>query len=283
MIMEVHQVQYTYSDGTKALEGVNLQIPGGQFTILLGPNGSGKTTFFKVITGLLKPEQGDINIEGRPLQEFSREELYRRIGFVFQDPNDQLFAPTVGDDVAFGPVNLKLPPDEVSKRVRDALEMVGIPHLINKPVHYLSYGQKKRAAIAGVLAMKPGIIILDEPTAGLDPGGVREIMQLLVKLNKKEGISILMATHDVDLVPLYADRIFILHMGHILLAGTPAEVFSRKEIVRGAQLRLPRVAHLAEILANRDHLAVAELPLTIGEARKMILSNVNGDVDAYGS
>ncbi len=283
MIIEVHQVQYTYSDGTKALEGVDFEIPGGQFTILLGPNGSGKTTFFKVITGLLNPEQGDIKIEGRPFREFSREELYKRIGFVFQDPNDQLFAPTVGDDVAFGPINLKLSPDEVSNRVRESLEMVGIPHLINKPVHYLSYGQKKRAAIAGVLAMKPDIIILDEPTAGLDPAGVREIMELLVKLNKKEKITILMATHDVDLVPLYADRIFILHMGHILLAGTPAEVFSQKETVRGAQLRLPRVAHLAEILAKRDHMAVAELPLTIGEARKMILANVNGDVNAYGS
>jgi len=283
MIIQVHQVQYTYSDGTKALEGVDLEIPRGQFTILLGPNGSGKTTFFKVITGLLNPEHGDIKIEGRPFREFSREELYRRIGFVFQDPNDQLFAPTVGDDVAFGPINLKMTSDEVSQRVRESLEMVGIPHLKNKPVHYLSYGQKKRAAIAGVLAMKPDIIILDEPTAGLDPAGVREIMELLVKLNKKEGITILMATHDVDLVPLYADRIFILHMGHILLAGTPAEVFSRKETVRGAQLRLPRVAHLAEILAKRDHMAVAELPLTIGEARKMILANVNGDVNAYGS
>ena len=283
MILEVNRVQYIYSDGTKALKDVDINIPRGQFTILLGPNGSGKTTFFKVVTGLLKPEQGDIKIDGRPFGEFTKEELYRRLGFVFQDPNDQLFAPTVGEDVAFGPLNLKLPPEEVSLRVRDALEKVGIPHLIKKPVHYLSYGQKKRASIAGVLAMKPDLIILDEPTAGLDPGGVREIMQLLVKLNKEEGITILMATHDVDLVPLYADRIFILFEGEILLAGTPDEVFSHKDTVRGAQLRLPRVAHLAEILVHKDSLAVDRLPLTIGEARRMVLSNVNRDVNAHDS
>jgi len=277
MILEAQQVSYTYSDGTAALQEINIGIPKGQFTILLGPNGSGKTTFFKVITGLLKPGRGEVRVDGKPLSSYSKEELYRRIGFVFQDPNDQLFAPTVGEDVSFGPVNLKLPPDEVGQRVRDALEMVGIPHLTNKPIHYLSYGQKKRAAIAGVLAMKPEIIILDEPTAGLDPAGVREIMRLLVKINKEEGITILMATHDVDLVPLYAHRIFILFAGKILISGTPREVFSAKETVRNAQLRLPRVAHLGEILLQKDGLAINNLPLTIGEARRMVISAVNGE------
>ena len=282
MILEARQVAYTYSDGTAALREIDMGIPRGEFTILLGPNGSGKTTFFKAITGLLKPGKGEINLDCRPLREYAREELYRRVGFVFQDPNDQLFAPTVGEDVAFGPVNLKLSPSEVGQRVRTALEMVGIPHLINKPIHYLSYGQKKRATIAGVLAMKPEIIILDEPTAGLDPGGVREIMRLLVKLNKEEGITILMATHDVDLVPLYANRIFILYEGKILLSGTPREVFNEKETVRKAQLRLPRVAHLGEILLKKDQLPIGSLPLTIGEARRMVLSALKGEGDNCG-
>lgn len=277
MVLEVAMVHYTYSDGTKALNGVDLHIPKGQFTVLLGPNGSGKTTLFKVITGLLKPGQGEVRVSGKLFADYSKEELYRRIGFVFQDPNDQLFAPTVGEDVAFGPVNLKLSPEEVGKRVNGALEMVGIPHLIKKPIHYLSYGQKKRAAVAGVLAMKPELIILDEPTAGLDPGGVREIMRLLVKLNKEEGITILMATHDVDLVPLYADGVFILFDGNILLSGPPREVFSAKETVRNAHLRLPRVAHLAEILVKKDRLVIDTLPLTIGEARRMVLTAVNGE------
>lgn len=277
MILEVQEVNYTYQDGTAALQGIDMQIPKGQFTILLGPNGSGKTTLFKVITGLLKPGKGDVRVEGKPFREYTKEELYRRIGFVFQDPNDQLFAPTVGEDVSFGPVNLGLSPAEVRQRVEKSLQLVGISHLINKPIHFLSFGQKKRAAIAGVLAMKPEIIILDEPTAGLDPGGVREIMRLLVKLNKEEGINILMATHDVDLVPLYADRIFILFEGKILLSGNPREVFSKKEIVRNAQLRLPRVAHLAEILVKKDCLVIDNLPLTIGEARRMVVSAVNGE------
>lgn len=270
MILQACQIHYTYSDGTTALQGINLEIPKGQFAIILGPNGSGKTTLFKVITGLLKPNQGEVRVDGRAFREYTREELYKRIGFVFQDPNDQLFAPTVGEDVSFGPGNLRLSPVEISRRVKDALAVVGIPQLINKPIHFLSYGQKKRAAIAGVLAMKPEIMILDEPTAGLDPTGVREIMRLLVKLNQEEGITILMATHDVDLVPLYADRVYALFEGKILLAGTPREVFAEKETVRKAKLRLPRVAHLGEILKQKDHLAIDKLPLTIGEARRMV-------------
>lgn len=277
MILEAQQVDFTYSDGTAALQGINLAIPRGQFTILLGPNGSGKTTMFRAITGLVKPGRGEIRVDGRLLKDYAQEELYRRIGFVFQDPNDQLFAPTVGEDVAFGPVNLGLSREEVGRRVRESLEMVGIPELSKKPVHYLSHGQKKRAAIAGVLAMQPEIIILDEPTAGLDPAGVREVMGLLVRLNKEKGITVLMATHDVDLVPLYADRIFVLYEGRIILAGNPREVFGQQQIVRGAQLRLPRVAHLAEILVKKDKLSVDELPLTIGEARRMVVAAVKGE------
>lgn len=283
MILQAQQVKFTYGDGTAALQGVDLEIPQGQFTILLGPNGSGKTTLFKVITGLLKPGQGEVRVDGKLFKQYTKEELYRRVGFVFQDPNDQLFAPTVGEDVSFGPANLKLSPVEVGIRVKEALKMVGIPDLINKPIHYLSYGQKKRAAIAGVLAMKPEIIILDEPTAGLDPAGVREIMRLIVKLNKEQGITILMATHDVDLVPLYADQVYILFEGRIILAGNPREVFTAKKTVRNAKLRLPRVAHLAEILVTKDRLIVDELPLTIGEARRMVNSAVKGERDTNGS
>lgn len=283
MILQAQQVKFTYGDGTAALQGVDLEIPQGQFTILLGPNGSGKTTLFKVITGLLKPGQGEVRVDGKMFKQYTKEELYRRVGFVFQDPNDQLFAPTVGEDVSFGPANLKLSPVEVGIRVKEALKMVGIPDLINKPIHYLSYGQKKRAAIAGVLAMKPEIIILDEPTAGLDPAGVREIMRLIVKLNKEQGITILMATHDVDLVPLYADQVYILFEGRIILAGNPREVFTAKKTVRNAKLRLPRVAHLAEILVTKDRLIVDELPLTIGEARRMVNSAIKGERDTDGS
>ncbi|MDT3699439.1 MAG: ATP-binding cassette domain-containing protein [Thermincola sp.] len=282
MVLEAENVQFSYSDGTTALKDINLKIPQGHFCTLLGPNGVGKTTFFKVLINLLKPTRGEVRLDGQPVSRYSKEELYRRIGFVFQDPNDQLFAPTVGEDVAFGPTNLKFPPPEIAARVQRALEFVGMSHLINKPIHYLSYGQKKRVSIAGVLAMRPEIIILDEPTAGLDPMGVTEIMSLLVRLNKEEGITILMATHDVDLVPIYANHIFILFEGKIVLAGSPQEVFSQKQIIRNAQLRLPRVAHLGEILIKKDNLTVDNLPLTIGEARKMVVSEVRGVGDRHG-
>lgn len=282
MVLEAEHVQFSYGDGTTALKDINIRIHCGNFCALLGPNGVGKTTFFKVLINLLKPGQGEVRLEGTPVSRYSKEELYRRIGFVFQDPNDQLFAPTVGEDVAFGPTNLKFPPEEITRRVQNALELVGIPHLINKPIHYLSYGQKKRASIAGVLAMRPEIIILDEPTAGLDPLGVKEIMSLLVKLNKEEGITILMATHDVDLVPIYANYVFVLYEGEIVLAGSPKDVFSEKQIIRSAQLRLPRVAHLGEILIKKDKLPVDSLPLTIGEARRMVVSAVRGVEDNHG-
>ncbi len=282
MVLEAKEVQFSYSDGTTALKEINLHIPRGHFCALLGPNGVGKTTFFKVLINLLKPSQGEVRLDGQPVSNYSRAELYRRIGFVFQDPNDQLFAPTVGEDVAFGPTNLKFPPAEIAARVQTALELVGIPQLINKPIHYLSYGQKKRASIAGVLAMRPQIMILDEPTAGLDPLGVREIMNLLVRLNKQEGITILMATHDVDLVPIYANHIFILNEGKIVLDGSPKEVFSQKQLIRSAHLRLPRVAHLGEILFNKDNLSIDSLPLTIGEARRMVVSQVKGTGDSHG-
>lgn len=281
MVLEAENVQFSYSDGTTALKDINLKIPQGHFCTLLGPNGVGKTTFFKVLINLLKPTRGEVRLDGQPVSRYSKEELYRRIGFVFQDPNDQLFAPTVGEDVAFGPTNLKFPPPEIAARVQRALEFVGMSHLINKPIHYLSYGQKKRVSIAGVLAMRPEIIILDEPTAGLDPMGVAEIMSLLVRLNKEEGITILMATHDVDLVPIYANHIFILFEGKIVLSGSPQEVFSQKQIIRNAQLRLPRVAHLGEILIKKDNLTVDNLPLTIGEARKMVVSAVRGVGDRH--
>ena len=282
MVLKARQVQFTYEDGTTALKEIDLQVPRGKFTILLGPNGSGKTTFFKVLIGLLNASRGTVELDGKPINEYTREQRYRRIGFVFQDPNDQLFAPTVAEDIAFGPTNLKFPEAEVVERVTHALDIVGISHLANRPIHFLSYGQKKRAGIAGVLAMKPEIIILDEPTAGLDPLGVREIMGLLVKLNKEEGITILMATHDVDLVPLYADQICILFEGKIILAGTPREVFSEKELIRNAQLRLPRVAHLGEILIKKDNVTIDDLPLTIGEARRMVVSAIRGAGSPHG-
>lgn len=269
MILETSQLDFRYDDGTHALDKVSLNIEPGQFVVLLGPNGSGKTTLFKLLTGLLQATSGKVLVAGQTIDNIKPDILYRKIGFVFQDPNDQLFAPTVAEDVAFGPGNLGLPADEIGTRVDQALDRVGMLKHKRKVIHNLSFGQKKRVSIAGVLAMEPEIIILDEPTAGLDPGGVQEIMTLLAELNNS-GITILMASHDVDLVPIYADRIFVLYDGHLILQGNPREVFANKDIIRRSGLRLPRVAHLGEILHNKENMPLDRLPLTIGEARRML-------------
>lgn len=178
------------------------------------------------------------------------------------------------EDVAFGPLNMGLPEDEVEERVRDALQKVGMQGYESKPPHHLSGGEKKRVAIAGILAMKPDIMVLDEPTSGLDPRGASQIIRLLHTLNE-EGMTIIISTHDVDLAPLYSDRIYVINDGEIISTGTPAEVFSDIDTIRGANLRLPRIAHLVEILQKEDELPFEEpYPLTIGEARRKLLNQL---------
>ncbi len=190
----------------------------------------------------------------------------------YQDPDDQLFARTVSEDVAFGPVNLGLPADEIKARVKWALEATEITELEHKAPQNLSTGQKRRAALAGVLAMKPEIIVLDEPMANLDPRTASKVLKLLLQLNKELGITLIIATHDLDLVPLFANKICVLNKGQIALQGPPAEVFSKADMIRSMDLRLPRITHLFEILSKENNILTnKQYPLTIGEARKTIL------------
>ncbi|ADG13911.1 cobalt ABC transporter, ATPase subunit [Methanocaldococcus infernus ME] len=269
-ILETKDLHYSYPDGTEVLKGVNFKVKKGEMVALLGPNGVGKTTLFLHFNGILRPTKGEVLIKGKPIKYDKKSllEVRKTVGIVFQNPDDQLFAPTVKDDVAFGPLNLGLPKEEVERRVKEALKAVGLEGFENKVPHHLSGGQKKRVAIAGVLAMEPEIIVLDEPTAGLDPIGASKIMKLLYDLNKR-GITIIISTHDVDLVPVYADRVYIMYDGKILKEGEPREVFRDVNTLRKANLRLPRVAHLLEILNKKDHLPV-DLGFTIGEARRIL-------------
>lgn len=275
-VVETVDVTYQYPDGTKALNEINFNVPEGKIIALLGPNGAGKSTLFLHFNGILKPTSGFVKIEGVPVnyERKGLKELRQKIGIVFQNPDDQLFAPTVAEDVAFGPLNLDLPKEEVESRVEDALKRVGMEGFENKPPHHLSGGQKKRVAIAGILAMHPKIMVLDEPTSGLDPRGASQIMKLLYKLNK-EGITIIISTHDVDLVPLYAYQVYIISEGHIIKEGSPQSVFADVETIRKANLRLPRIAHLMEILQKKDDLPFDKpYPLTIGEARRKLLKHI---------
>jgi len=206
MLFRLENLSHRYSDGTLALNDVSLSFAKGERIALLGTNGSGKTTLLNHLNGILKPTSGKIFYEDKPLQYNAKSllELRKRVGFVFQDPNDQLFAPTVKQDVAFGPLNLGQPVEEVKKIVDEALRTVGMAEFAEKPPHFLSFGQKKRVALAGVLAMQPEVIIMDEPTSNLDPRATSDILHLLLKLNKEKEITLLLATHDVDMVPLFA-------------------------------------------------------------------------------
>ena len=270
-MLKTENLQYRYEDGTEALAGIDLQVDRGEFLAILGSNGSGKTTLIKHFNGLLKPTGGRVLLEGESISAVAGREVFSRVGIVFQDPNDQLFAPTVEEDVAFGPINLGLTADEVAERVTEALEKVGMAEYAGKSIHALSHGQKKRICVAGVLAMRPDVIILDEPTAGLDPMGVHSLMHLLEKLNREQRVTMIMATHAVDLVPLFMSSIAILSHGKVLRCGSPEEIFGDRAAMEKARLHLPLIAELMHILKTRDQVKLQHMPLTVGEARREIL------------
>lgn len=246
--LSTENLSFTYPDGTQALKNINIEIEKGEKVAIIGPNGAGKSTLFSHFNGLTEPTSGCVKIEGKAIS-FEKDELLKvrqKVGIVFQDPNDQLFAPTVKEDIAFGPMNLGLSYGEVEKRVEDALKMVGMENYEDKTPHHLSGGQQKRIAIAGIIAMKPELMILDEPTAGLDPDGVEKVLNIMNQLNK-EGMTLIISSHDIDMISRYADKIFVLYNGEIIESGNKNKIFSDMELLKKAHLRTPITT---EILYN---------------------------------
>lgn len=246
--LSTENLSFTYPDGTQALKNINIEIEKGEKVAIIGPNGAGKSTLFSHFNGLTEPTSGCVKIEGKTIS-FEKDELLKvrqKVGIVFQDPNDQLFAPTVKEDIAFGPMNLGLSYDEVEKRVEDALKMVGMENYEDKTPHHLSGGQQKRIAIAGIIAMKPELMILDEPTAGLDPDGVEKVLNIMNQLNE-EGMTLIISSHDIDMISKYADKIFVLYNGEIIESGNKNKIFSDMELLKKAHLRTPITT---EILYN---------------------------------
>jgi cobalt/nickel transport system ATP-binding protein len=271
-MVEVRGATFTYEDGTRALTDVDFDVRRGEFVALLAANGCGKTTLLKLLTGLLRPQRGDVRLFGRALARKGMGELHGQVGFVLQNPRDQLFCAVVEDDVAYGPRNLGWSEPVVQQRVADALDAVGATGLRSRPVHRLSFGEQKRVAIAGVLAMNPLLLLVDEPTAGLDPLGEREVLSLLRRLNQQQGITIVLATHAVDLLPLVADRLCLLRDGRMLKAGPVTDVFSDAEAIGDAHLRLPYVADLIDQLKRLDGIPIDGTPLTVAHARQSLLA-----------
>jgi cobalt/nickel transport system ATP-binding protein len=262
---------FRYPDGTLALSDILLDIMPGEFCGILGSNGSGKTTLLKLLDGMIKDFNGTVLLDGDNIGRLSPRQIYSKVGLVFQNPDDQLFAHSVYEDVAFGPRNMGFGEDEVRRRVTEALEAVEMADLAAKDIHNLSYGQKKRVCIAGLLAMGHEILLLDEPTAGLDPMGEYRMMELLTRLNRESGVTIVMATHSVDLVPVFLSRLHILSRGRLVRSGTPEEVFADRDDLAGVKLRLPYIAELIHQLKTGDSLPFKRIPLTVGEARRDIL------------
>lgn len=269
--LETKNLSFTYPDGTEALKNVNIQIKKGEKIAIMGPNGAGKSTLFSHFNGLSEPASGHVEIDGEKIV-FTREELLKvrqKVGIVFQDPNDQLFAPTVKEDVAFGPMNLGLDYDEVNARIKEALEMVGMSGFEDKTPHHLSGGQQKRVAIAGIIAMRPEIMILDEPTAGLDPEGVDKVLNILNKLNE-EGMSIIISSHDIEMVNHFADKIFVLYGGEIIAKGDKHQIFSDKELLKKAHLKAPITTEILYKL-KKNGLDVDTHKITVDELVNEIL------------
>lgn len=266
---------FQYPDGTRAMGEISLDVKEGEFCGILGSNGSGKTTLLKLMDGLLKTHAGAVRLDGEDIRKLTPRDIYRKVGLIFQNPDEQLFAATVFEDVAFGPLNMGLEEKEVARRVKEALIAVEMEPYGEKSIHHLSYGQKKRVCIAGLLAMGHEILLLDEPTAGLDPMGEYKMMTLLKKLNDEEKVTIVMATHSVDLVPLFLDSLHILSKGAIVRGGRPEDVFGAPEEMEEVKLRLPQIAELIYRLKHEDKIPFDTVPLTIGEARREILRMVS--------
>jgi cobalt/nickel transport system ATP-binding protein len=259
-ILEARNVDFCYADGTRALRSLTLGFRQGRRTALLGRNGAGKSTLFTLLNGIERPACGEICFGGIPLvyNRRSLRELRRRVGVVFQDPDSQLFSASIREDVSFGPLNLGLPKDEVCRRVEEAMVAVGLSGLAERPTHALSYGEKQRACLAGVLAMEPEVLILDEPAAGLDPPMTAQLLPLLNSLHAG-GRTVIVATHDVDFAFAWADEICVLHEGALAFQGETTDYAAVSRVFPALGLELPLLFELFGEL-RRLGLIVGDIP-----------------------
>ena len=258
MPIRIEHLSYIYGEGTsfekKALDDISLEIGDGEFIGLIGHTGSGKSTFVQHLNALLQPTCGQVKIDGEDINKdkISRRDVKRRVGLVFQYPEYQLFEETVAADIAFGPKNMKLPKDEIDERVREAAGFVGVEEsLFSRSPLELSGGQKRRVAIAGVIAMRPEVLILDEPTAGLDPVGSRTIMENIRDYRQKSGATVLVVSHNMDDAARYCERLIVFDHGTIRMDGTPEQVFGRTEELMEIGLNVPKAAEIAAALRKR--------------------------------
>ena len=277
MSIELKQINYIYSPGTayekQALKDINLEIPQGQFVGIIGHTGSGKSTLIQHLNGLIKATSGELYYNGENIyaEGYPMKQLRSQVGLVFQYPEHQLFEVDVFTDVCFGPKNQGLSQEECEKRAREALQLVGFPEKYYKQSPFeLSGGQKRRAAIAGVLAMRPQVLILDEPTAGLDPRGRDEILDQIAHLHEQTGMSVILVSHSMEEIAKYVDRIIVMNRGEKMLDGSPKEVFAHYKELEQVGLAAPQVTYIMHDL-KESGLDVRTDVTTIEEAAEEIM------------
>jgi cobalt/nickel transport system ATP-binding protein len=247
-LIETRELCYSYPHSVRALEGINFIAPRNARIAVIGSNGAGKSTLFKHFNGIFKPTSGSILIRGEPITKANIREVRKFVGIVFQNADDQIFSPTVEQDVAFGPTNLGLDEETIHHRVHEALKIVGIEDLADRVPHHLSGGEKKRVAIAGVIAMEPEVLVLDEPTAGLDPQGVHDLIGFINSLSKKYGMTVIFSTHDVSLVAEVADFIYVMNKGRFVAEGNVEQIFMQPDMLKSMRLDVPVLPKLLRSL-----------------------------------
>ncbi|MGE5188322.1 MAG: energy-coupling factor ABC transporter ATP-binding protein [Betaproteobacteria bacterium] len=267
-IVSVKDVKFSYPASVNALKGVSLEIGQGERVAILGPNGSGKSTFILLIAGLLMPKEGEIRVFGEVTTSKDFQKFRSRIGLVFQDPDDQLFTPSVIEDIAYGPKNLKLPEEDIKARCEHVLEKMCIQHLRNRPPHRLSFGEKKKVSLATALVLKPELLILDEPTANLDLVSRRGLLETLNELNK-EGTTIIVSTHDVESLPELADRIIVISHGLVAGEGETHKVLRDKALLECSGLEPPAIVDLFNELKAQG--LINQVPITLAEGKREIV------------
>jgi energy-coupling factor transport system ATP-binding protein len=245
--IQANKLEFAYPDGTKALDNINLSIEVGEFIALIGQNGSGKTTLSKCLNGLYKPTSGEVIVDGLNSKNTPIVQMVRRVGYVFQNPDHQLFNNNCWDEIAYGPRNIQLSEEEVKIRVEEAANVVGLPEMFyEEHPFFLSKGLRQRVAIASILALRPQVIIVDEPTTGQDSRQSIEIMEFLKDLNEKHGHSVIIITHDMYIVAQYARRVILMSEGKILADGPTSAVFSQPQVLQKAFLEPPQITQLAQ-------------------------------------
>ena len=273
-ILSCTNLSFGYA-GARVLENVTFEVDKGEVVVLCGPNGAGKSTLLKLFAGILTPSGGEIFLSGLPLTRKNRDEAFRYVGILAQDPNDQLFCTHVAEDIAYGPKNLGLDESEVARLVKTSMELMEVEHLAQRPIHCLSYGEMKRVGLAGLIALRPPLILLDEPTASLDPASAEHLVRLITHLNSHHGYTFVIVTHDINLASVIASRIIVINEGRLVADGPARDILTDEGLLTDSRLEPPILTRLFQRL-NGEMNSSNGIPITIDEAADLIKAKMEG-------